>query len=99
MEQRTIYVSDDGIQFESAEDCERYELLSAFISELEIQKDNCELPEDLASDPIAVASFLRVLAERFRGPHRVARPKDLASAVRILIALADHFRDLSGQRL
>lgn len=98
MEQRTIYISDDGIQFASSEECQRYELLSAAVGELQRQKDHCELPEDLASDPIAVDSFLRVLGDfrpRLHGaPHRVVRPEDLASAVRILIALADRFRAL-----
>lgn len=98
MEQRTVYVSDDGFQFQTAEECQRYELLSAAVGELQAAKDRSELPDELASDPIAVDAFLGVLGD-FRRPlpglaHRVVRPEDLESAVRILIALADRFRAL-----
>lgn len=96
MEKRTFYLSKDGYQFDLAEDCQRYEILLTAVRQLQEFKDNCELPEPLAKNPIVVDRLLLVLGD-FRANsvsrhYRAQDPLDLARAVDTLIDLADYFR-------
>jgi len=93
MEQCTIFVSDDGKQFDTAEECQRYEHLKSLIVELSDHRN--PVPMALAPHRQHVDSFLKVLRNLISDPHLPEGPQDpvqLKFAVDALIYLADALR-------
>lgn len=97
MEQRTIYVSDDGCQFETAEQCQRYEALAGLIRELSDHRN--PVPMALAPHRGHIDALLEVLRRRLPNEEDDSFPElqrldplELTHAVDALIYLADSFR-------
>lgn len=97
MEEKIVYVANDGTQFKSAQDCQYYEQIYARIREISDARNPVSM--EISPHRTHINRFLSLLETYIKNEQDLEdesmcreNPLELAHAVKALIYLADYLR-------